>query len=234
MTKNYYIILGIPFDSSQEDIKAAYRRLAKEYHPDHFGKNHSPFLVIQEAYSVLSDPGQRRSYDIALRENRKISKRHVRAEPLRKKLREEVEPLIPRQVPVDFGHATLKQPFEEYWPPIDDLFDMIFSNFSDRHPKGELPENLTVVINLISKQALRGGHVRLYVPANIQCPGCRGRGGIGFYECWRCNGAGSLTGGHPIMISYPPGISDNYSVQLSLDRYGIPDLYLTVNFRVSE
>ena len=60
MPKNYYIILGIPANSNQEDIKAAYRRLAKEYHPDYYGENYAPFQVLQEAYSVLSDPLQRK------------------------------------------------------------------------------------------------------------------------------------------------------------------------------
>ncbi|MEJ2333802.1 MAG: hypothetical protein P8Y08_13640, partial [Desulfobulbaceae bacterium] len=61
-----------------------------------------------------------------------------------------------------------------------------------------------------------------------------GRGGIGYYEFWRCRGAGKLTSEYPIMINYPPGISDNHTVQISLDRYGIHNLYLSVNFRLSE
>lgn len=59
MPKSYYIILGIPASSTQEDIKSAYKRLAKEYHPDRYNQGHSPFQNIQEAYSVLSDPSQR-------------------------------------------------------------------------------------------------------------------------------------------------------------------------------
>lgn len=234
MPKNYYIILGIPSDSSQADIKAAYRKLAKEFHPDHFGKNHAPFLVIQEAYGVLSDPQQRRTYDISLRENRKIRKNYVRTEPVQEDVREDIEPLIPKPGPVDLGYASLKRSFDEYRPSFDDLFDRLLGNFSDSHPKGERLENLTVVIKLTPEQAFRGGHVRLQVPAKIQCPNCKGHGGVGLYECWRCGGAGSLTGEYPIMISYPPGIPDNHSVQLSLDRYGIHNLYLTVNFRISE
>ena len=63
MPKNYYIILGVPSTSSQDQIKTAYRQLAKEYHPDRYGKGRTPFQVIQEAYSVLSDPIQRQDYD---------------------------------------------------------------------------------------------------------------------------------------------------------------------------
>jgi len=63
--KDYYAILGVPRNATPEQIKEAYRRLAKEYHPD---KNPSPeseerFKLINEAYQVLSDPAKRAEYD---------------------------------------------------------------------------------------------------------------------------------------------------------------------------
>lgn len=64
--KNYYDILGVSKDASTEEIKNAYRRLAKKYHPD---KNpgdktaEEKFKEISEAYTVLIDPGKRKKYD---------------------------------------------------------------------------------------------------------------------------------------------------------------------------
>jgi curved DNA-binding protein len=63
--KDYYAILGVPRNATPEQIKEAYRRLAKEYHPD---KNPSPeaeemFKLINEAYYVLSDPTSKAEYD---------------------------------------------------------------------------------------------------------------------------------------------------------------------------
>jgi len=63
--KDYYAILGVPRNATPEEIEEAYRRLAKEYHPD---KNPSPeaeerFKLINEAYQVLSDPAKRAEYD---------------------------------------------------------------------------------------------------------------------------------------------------------------------------
>ena len=235
MPKNYYIILGIPANSSQEDIKAAYRRLAKEYHPDYFGESNAPFLVLQEAYSVLSDPLQRKTYDDSLAESRARRVRQNKGGPEREYATQDAEPLIPERGPVNLGNASLQRSFHTFRPSFNDLFDRIFGNFREQlHPKGEKLEELTVVIPLTPTQAFQGGHVRLYVPARMRCPECGSHGGTGFYECWRCGGHGVLTGEHPILISYPPGISDNHSVQLSLDRYGIHNLYLTVTFRISE
>lgn len=233
MPKNYYIILGIPASSSQEQIKTAYRRLAKEYHPDRYGQGRSPFQVIQEAYSVLSDPKQRRAYDHGRQLQRPPSSRGVKVEPMQSRL--EPEPLVPEQGPVDLGEAPLVRMFEGYGPSLDALFDRIFGNFSEiRQTKGESLEPLTVVVTLSPDQAFRGGSVRIALPAKIHCPNCRGYGEVGYYECWRCGGAGFMTGEYPVMVSYPPGISDSHIVQLALDRFGIRDLTVNVRFRISD
>jgi len=173
MPKNYYIILGIPSKSTQEEIKSAYRRLAKEFHPDHYGDNHFPFLNVQEAYSVLSDPVRRRAYDAALENNRKKQQHFRQPERMGKYYKEEVEPLVPEQGPVNLSDALLAKSFQVYKPLLEALFDRLFSNFSGREQtKGERPENLSVVITLTPEQAFRGGHVRLYAPAQVRCPRC--------------------------------------------------------------
>ncbi|WP_300461457.1 DnaJ domain-containing protein [Desulfobacula sp.] len=235
MPKDYYLVLGITSEATLDDIKDAYRRLAKEYHPDHYGKNHSPFLAIQEAYSVLSDPIKRQTHDLeVLNQKKKLKPRY--GESIRFGRKGHVEPMIPNQeAPMDLGTASLARSFHSCRPSFDELFDRIFSNFRQTsRPGSEQKENFNVVITLTPEQAFWGGQIKVALPAQLTCPSCFGQGRVGVYECRRCNGDGILSGEYPVMISYPAGISDNHVVRMQLDTYGIKNLYLTVHFRVSK
>lgn len=61
--KDYYLILGVSKNASDSELKQAYYKLAKEYHPDHNKGHESKFKEINEAYEVLSDHNERRNYD---------------------------------------------------------------------------------------------------------------------------------------------------------------------------
>ncbi len=87
MSRDYYLVLGIASDASQTDIKDAYRRLAKTYHPDHYKGNSRQFQDIQEAYDVLSDPDRRKVHDVQMQNVRPAPRKPVFSGPL--------EPLIP-------------------------------------------------------------------------------------------------------------------------------------------
>ena len=66
MAKEYYQTLGVPRNAAVADIKKAYRKLARKYHPDLNPGDKTAearFKEIQEAYAVLSDPKKRAQYD---------------------------------------------------------------------------------------------------------------------------------------------------------------------------
>jgi molecular chaperone DnaJ len=65
--RDYYDVLGVGRDAGADEIKRAYRQLARRYHPDISGEDRGAvFLEVSRAYEVLRDPGRRRSYDAGL------------------------------------------------------------------------------------------------------------------------------------------------------------------------
>ena len=233
MPKDYYLVLGITSDATLDEIKDAYRRLAKTFHPDHYGDNHSPFLAVQEAYAILSDPIKRQTHDLE-RLSQKKNWRPRNGQRIRSAPGKHIEPLIPEdKQPMDLAATGLSGAFHTHRPDVDVLSDPIFSNFRQRPcPKSENLKHLNVVITLTPEQAFQGGQIQVTLPAQLKCPSCSGQGWIDAWECGRCGGEGVLPGDYPVMINYPPGISDHHVVQMPLDTYGIQNLYLTVHFRI--
>jgi DnaJ-class molecular chaperone len=224
MAKSYFAILGISPNANLDEIRSAYRRLAKEFHPDHYSGSSARFRDIQEAYSVLGNSRRRREY-----------KRSIRKVPLKTPLRPgnlEPEPLIPDEGPVDLGEISPVRSFQSFTPSFDEVFEWLWRSFSDlAAPKSGRVENLTLEVTLTPEQARQGGNARIMVPAQAVCPTCRGRGGVGLYDCVRCAGEGAISGEMPVSVSFPPGLTEDHAVLIPLDRFGIRNTHLTVLFR---
>ena len=230
--KNYYLILGVKTDATQDEIQRAFRRLAKDLHPDYYGQDSKPFLDLQEAYAVLGNPESRSLYDRRQRQIRPRYKgRRMTAEPLsRRKI--QPEPLIPRDQPLHLDDLSLSASFRSFRPSFEELFDRLWRNFNPSRPEMEPLYSLNVEMRLSPSEALRGGRVRLMVPAELTCPLCHGRGGVGWFECGQCHGAGRIAGEFPVTLDFPPGIVNNHVMQVPLDQYGIENFYLNIIFRV--
>ena len=99
MAKSYYTILGISSNATMDEVRSAYRRLAKHFHPDHYSGSSDIFREIQEAYSILGNPYRRRQYE------NNIKKPSIRL-PLKRAPYPEPEPLIPEESGVDFGEVS--------------------------------------------------------------------------------------------------------------------------------
>ncbi len=228
MAKSYFAILGITSNASIEEVRAAYRRLAKEFHPDHFEGGSGPFREIQEAYAILGDVQKRNRYERSLESARTTRLRRASAGPA-------PEPLIPEQQPMDFGEISPVRSFHKYTPSYDEIFDWLWHNFSDlTWPKSGRLQELTLEVLLTRNQALQGGNARVMVPACAVCPICGGTGGVGYYECSRCGGEGAISGEIPVSISFPAGLTSDYAVVVPLDRFGIRNMHITVLFRITD
>jgi molecular chaperone DnaJ len=225
MAKSYFAILGITSQATADEIRSAYRRLAKEFHPDHYAGDSDTFRQIQEAYTVLGDDRSRHEYE------RKILKASPRAAGGLTRY-PEPEPLIPEDNPYDMGNISPVRSFQSFTPSLDEIFDWLWKNYSSvAQPKSHRVQNLTIEVTLTPGQSRRGGSARIMVPARAVCPTCGGHGGIGFYECVRCAGEGDISGEVPVSVAFPPGLAKDHAVMIPLDRFGIRNTHLTVLFR---
>ena len=225
MAKSYFAILGVATGASPKEIRSAYRRLAKAYHPDHYTGDSGPFRQIQEAYSVLGNPARRRVYETA-----RTTEAGLRNPAPFSDLKP--EPLIPQGEPVNMGEISPIRSFQTFSPSFDEVFDWLWDNFSILDPpKSARVQDLTLEVSLTREQAARGGTAKVMVPARAVCPTCRGVGGVGVYECVRCAGEGAISGEVPLSISFPAGLARDHAVMIPLDRFGIHNLHLTVLFR---
>lgn len=174
--KDYYSILGVDKNASQDDIKSAYRKLAKQYHPDlHPGDEECArkFKEVNEAYEVLGDSGKRSNYDqFGSAEGNPFG--GGGANP--------------------FGSGSFSGNFGGF----EDIFD-IFSSFGGRSRQASSVstpgEDITTSVNLSFEEAVFGVKKTIKVSKLSKCSACQGTGAKGGTElstCPDCHGTGSM------------------------------------------
>ena len=181
--KDYYELLGVSKTATDAEIKSAFRKKAKEYHPD---VNKDPgaadkFKEINEAYEVLKDPNKRKQYDqfgSAAFENNGAGGFGGFG---------------------GFGNGNFSGGFGNFG--FDD-FDLgsIFDSFmggssSGRRkssPSATKGEDVLVKLNLTFEEAVFGCEKTFKINIKENCPKCNGKGGLNPHTCSRCNGKGRI------------------------------------------
>lgn len=172
MKKDYYEVLGISKTATDAEIKSAFRKMAKQYHPD---INKAPdaaekFKEAQEAYAVLSDPNKRKQYDQyghAAFDNNGGAGGY------------------------DFSGFDFSDIFS-------DLFGSSFGGFnfggrSTTSRGSRKGEDSLVRVNLTFLEAINGCKKTIKVASSEACPDCNGKGGLGEKTCSACHGSGTVT-----------------------------------------
>jgi len=173
MAKDLYAVLGLPKKSSIEDVKKAYKKLARKYHPDLNPGDKSAeekFKEISEAYAILSDPEKKKKYDsLGFYQDANVP---------------------PPQGGVHFEGFN----FEDLgqFSDFGDLFETFFRapSSSNQPEKGN---DIIIPVNLTLKEAFTGKKVKLSVPHSVSCDNCGGSGKISSsipQKCPRCGGSG--------------------------------------------
>jgi molecular chaperone DnaJ len=249
--QDYYAVLGVPRNASDEEIKRAFRKLAFQYHPD---RNREPgaeekFKEMNEAYQVLSNPEKRNRYD-----------RYGRVD---------VEGGFP-----DFEFGGLGDIFESFFGDLG----TVFRRTAQRVPqKGD---SLQSHFTLSFKEAVFGCTKEVEIPRIQFCPSCRGigsepgtnpetcpdcrgtgqvrrvqqsifgrytstiacsrcggRGTVISNPCSQCQGRGRIKAKRKIKVTIPAGVDDGYQLRLdgegSAGENGGPpgDLYITLSVK---
>jgi molecular chaperone DnaJ len=212
MARNYYITLGIGQGANLNQIKKAYRTIAKKSHPDTTQSGDSRvFREVKEAYEILSDSERRRQYDA------KLEKEHPRVR--------QPSALKRSRIPV----SPLDEIFR-FESPLDDFFGGFVPGLFSGTGPGPRHKDLYYQVILSVKEAREGGLFPIKVPVIEKCPHCKFSPFETDFFCPECNGYGFLEGEKKFAISIPPRTSNHTEVTLSLEDIGLKDvnLYLTI------
>ena len=240
LRRDYYEVLGVPRRAADKDIKAAYRRLARRYHPDVTGDDPRAterFKEISEAYECLSDPSRRRAYDLfghpasdtggfdGFKDGFAgvadlFNDLFHRQDPTRP------EPGVDVEVELE---VSLREAFEGAKKPLD---AELLRPCADCQGRG-FPEGAK---ERPCADCAGEGRVKMPGPLPLRrsCATCQGAGVVREQRCRRCGGKGTARVKERLMVTVPAGVDDGSRLRLkgrgAAGRNGGPpgDLYVRV------
>ena len=224
--KDYYEVLGVEKTCTADDIKKAFREIAKKHHPDRNPGNKESEDILKtaaEAYSVLSDPEKRQMYD-----------------------------RFGSDVPGGFRGGF--DPNADIFSSLGDLFEEMFGGFTGRgRSRARRGRDLQLELELVLEDAAKGVTKELELSKNVacdacagsgakpgtqpqQCPTCAGRGAVSHSQglfafsttcprchgegkivkdaCESCRGSGAVRKKRKLKIEIPAGVDDGNRVQI--------------------
>ena len=234
--KDYYAILGVDRKAGKKEIKAAFRKLARKYHPDVAkGKGTAErFREVSEAYEVLSDPEKRRRYDTLGPD----WQRYAQAPP--------GEAGQGSGFRVEHGDTAdfsdfFRTIFGDFAGPQGprvgrggvNLEDLLGGGFEEGRRGRGRGQDVQAGVEISLEEAFAGTRRALTLETEEPCPACRGAGNLGGAPCAQCHGTGWQRGRHEVNVRIPAGVKSGQRVRVSGEGAaggaGRGDLYLVVS-----
>jgi molecular chaperone DnaJ len=202
--QDYYEILGVGREANEKEIKRAFRRLARKYHPDVNPGNkqaEAKFKEISEAYQVLSDSERRQKYD---------QFGHMG----------EMWTQAGGAAPGGFSWST-------DFGNLDDLLEELLGGRGSARARRPRGQDLRFEMDLTLEEAARGVTREVSVSVPQTCPRCQGRGlaGGGTF-CPGCAGSGRVEQGKRLEVKIPAGVHTGSRIRLAGQGVAGGDLYL--------
>jgi len=240
--KDYYEVLGVPRTATGADIKKAFRKLAREHHPD-VAKNkkqaEEKFKEVNEAYEVLGDPAKRKKYD-ELGPNWSAGS-EFRPPPGWESF------TGGRQFK---GRGTRGEEFEFHFggTGFSDFFEQLFGSkggaagfgrrggVADGGFATERGRDIEGDIMVTLEEATRGSVRSVQVRQGVPCEHCGGTGERARHVCNVCGGAGQVAKTRTYQVKIPAGVGENQRLRVAgrgeagVGGGAAGDLYLRVRF----
>jgi curved DNA-binding protein len=244
-TRDYYEILGVKRSASEDEVKKAYRKLARKFHPDLNPGDKAAeeeFKQVQEAYDVLSDAENRKLFD-QYGENWRAVKAGAGAPP-------------PGWSPgvgasggrwsTSTGGAPGGFDFSEFdfsglggggaggFDVFEEMFGRARGGRTRRPTRGR---DVEAELELSLEEAHRGGKHTLQLQVAEACPDCKGTGAKDNKPCPTCGGAGQVLKPKTIEVNIPAGVRDGSRIRLAgqggagSNGTAPGDLYLLIRLR---
>ncbi len=223
--KDYYKLLGIDRSATEKEIKQAYRRLARKYHPDINPGNKSSeenFKKINEAYEVLSNNEKRQKYN-------RFGDQWQYADQF-------AEAGGEGHTGQTFGNKQRAYQFNNFGDLFGDLFGNLNTGFrATRSP--QRGQDIYSPIELTLEEAYRGKTRIIQLQELALCTSCGGTGKVGKRTCSICHGSGKIDSLKRLEVKIPPGVKDGSKMRIAKKGQDSPsggpkgDLYLTAKIQ---
>jgi DnaJ-class molecular chaperone len=208
-TKDLYEVLGVKRDASDKEIRSAYRRLARKYHPDvnPGDKNaEEKFKEINAAHEVLSDPDKRKKYD-------KYGDKWEYADQIEEMQRQQSAGDYFRRAQTNRAGGADFQ-----WDTDGDLGD-VFGNIFRQRPRRQSVkrkgEDIDYPLDLTLEEASNGTTRTLSMQVPETCTTCGGTGQVAGATCHVCQGLGSKIEAKRIEVKIPAGVQEGSRVRVA-------------------